>query len=114
MGVVIGAGSGMRVFAYTAPCDMRKQMNGLSTVVREQLGRDPQGGDLYLFRNRRRDMIKILFFDRGGYCLLVKRLERGTFRMTLAAEGAAIEITEHELAGLLSTAELEQKVFGST
>ena len=109
---MIGGGRGMRVFAYTPPCDMRKQMNGLSTVVREELGRDPQGGDLYLFRNRRRDMIKILFFDRGGYCLLAKRLERGTFRMTLQAEGVAIEIAEHELAALLSNAELVQKRFG--
>jgi transposase len=88
---------------------MRKQMNGLSTLVREGLGDDPQSGDLYLFRNRRGDMIKILFFDRGGYCLLAKRLERGTFRVALAQDGAAVEITHSELAGLLANAELVQK-----
>lgn len=106
---MIGSMKGVRVFAYVGPCDMRKQMNGLSTLVREELCRDPRCGDLYLFRNRRRDMIKILFFDRGGYCLLAKRLERGTFRMTLSGDGGAIEISERELAGLLTNAELVQK-----
>ena len=107
--VVISGERGARVFVHVGPCDMRKQMNGLSTLVRETLRGDPQGGDLYLFCNRRRDMIRILFFDRGGYCLLSKRLERGTFRITLAEDGTAVEISHSELASLLANAELVQK-----
>ena len=102
----------VRVFAYAAVCDMRKQIDGLSTLVREQLARDPQCGDLYLFRNRRGDMVKILFFDHGGYCLLVKRLEKGTFRLRLALHNgaAAGEMTQAELARLLTNAELVQEM----
>ena len=48
-------------------------------MVREELGRDPQCGDLYVFRGRRGDQIRILFYDRRGYCMLVKRLDEGTF-----------------------------------
>ena len=109
---MIGAGTGVRVFAHAGPCDMRKQMNGLSAMVREKLGRDPQSGDLFVFRNRRSDMLKILFFDQGGYCLLAKRLDHGTFRLALSAatRGEAVEISHRELASLLKTATLVQNV----
>ncbi len=105
-----------RVFAYASPCDMRKQMDGLSTLVREQLEREPEGGDLYLFRNRRGDMIKILFFDQGGYCLLSKRLVKGTFQMRLSIKNdqCAAEITQAELSRLLTRAELVQEMSQST
>lgn len=106
----------VRVFAYAGPCDMRKQMDGLSTLVREQLARDPECGDLYLFRNRRGDLIKILFFDHGGYCLLSKRLSKGTFRVRLAVANDAIagEVTQAELSHLLTDAELVQQVVQTT
>ena len=102
----------VRVFAYAGPCDMRKQMDGLSTLVREQLARDPEGGDLYLFRNRRGDMVKILFYDHGGFCLLAKRLAKGRFRLRLAVSDDAVagEITQAELSKLLTQAELVQQV----
>ena len=109
-GVMLGAGKA-RVFYYAQPCDMRKQMDGLSTLVRSELERNPQDGDLYLFRNRRKDMIKILFYDQGGYCLLAKRLDKGTFSIELdAEEGVAhIELGANELAALLSEARIVQK-----
>jgi len=69
----------VRIFMATEPVDMRKQMDGLSTVVRSGLGRDPRSGEMFVFRNRRGDMARVLFFDQQGYCLLSKRLERGTF-----------------------------------
>lgn len=106
---MIGGSGSVRVFVYVGVCDMRKQMHGLSVLVREELGRDPQGGDLFVFRNRRRDMIKVLFFDQGGYCLLAKRLERGTFVVELSESGAAVEVSERELAELLANARLVQK-----
>jgi len=76
-------GVDVRVFLYLEPCDMRKQMDGLGILVREAMNRDPQMGDLYLFRNRRRDFIKVLFYDQGGYCLLAKRLCKGRFQIEI-------------------------------
>ncbi len=69
----------VRVFVAVNPVDMRKQFDGLAKVVREALDADPETGHLYVFANRRRHLLKILFFDQQGYCILAKRLESGTF-----------------------------------
>ena len=107
---MLGAGKA-RVFYYAAVCDMRKQMCGLSNLVRNELGREPEDGELYLFRNRRKDLIKILFYDRGGFCLLAKRLGSGTFQIEVdLAEGVAhVELSARELTELLSNARIVQK-----
>lgn len=109
---MLGLNGRVRVFVYIGACDMRRQISGLSTMVREELGRDPQCGDLFVFRGRRGDQIKILFYDRRGYCMLVKRLDEGTFRIALehAAAGNAVEITHRDLASLLANAELVASV----
>ncbi len=108
---MIGAGGDVRVFLYRGPCDMRRQMDGLSAMVRAELERDPESGDLFVFRNRRGDLVKVLFYDQLGCCLLAKRLHKGTFRIGLAPIGeyASIEITRAELAALLSTAEIVER-----
>ena len=105
-------GSDVRVFFHLASCDMRKQMDGLSTLVREAMSRDPQAGDLYLFRNRRRDLIKILFYDHGGYCLLSKRLCKGRFQIEVEeidGQPHAL-LSKRDLADLLSSARIMKKV----
>ena len=107
---MIANGAQVRVFVQVEPCDMRKQINGLSAQVRAAMERDPQSGDLYLFRNRRGDMLKLLFFDRGGYCLLMKRLECGTFQFPLSEDGETVEISQQELSWLLANAELVRKI----
>jgi transposase len=107
---MIGLNGKGRVFLYAGTCDMRRQIAGLVTMVREELGRDPQCGDLYVFRGRRGDQIKILFYDRRGYCMLVKRLDEGTFPIAHAADGKAIEITHRDLASLLANAEMMSSV----
>src|ERR1700760_1484641 len=94
---MIGLTGKVRVFLYAGACDMRRQISGLMTLVREELGRDPQCGDLYVFRGRRGDQIKILFYDRRGYCMLVKRLDEGTFPIAHATDGKAVEITHRDL-----------------
>ena len=76
---MIGATSRTRVFAYGAPVDMRKSFEGLSALVREQLGRDPLDGALYLFTNKTRTRAKVLSFDGTGLWVYAKRLERGRF-----------------------------------
>lgn len=87
-------------------------MNGLSIMVREEFDRDPESGDLFVFRNRRADFVKILFYDSLGCCLLAKRLHKGRFRIALTAaeSDAAIEITKAELTSLLSRAEIVARV----
>ncbi|MCP5092733.1 MAG: IS66 family insertion sequence element accessory protein TnpB [Gammaproteobacteria bacterium] len=103
--------TGVRVFLYSQPCDMRRQMNGLSAMVRQEMQRDPQSGELFVFRNRRRDMVKVLFYDELGCCLLFKRLSKGTFRIALAEfnDVTSIEISRTELASLLSNAKIVER-----
>jgi transposase len=76
---VIGAHSGVPVFAYCRPADLRKGFEGLSALVRQDLGRDPVDGSLYLFTNRRRRRAKVLYFDGTGVVVVSKRLEKGIF-----------------------------------
>lgn len=107
---MIGLNGKVRIFLYAGTCDMRRQIAGLVTMVREELGRDPQCGDLYVFRGRRGDQIKILFYDQRGYCMLVKRLDEGTFPIVYAADGNAVEITLRDLASLMRNAEMTSSV----
>jgi transposase len=76
----------VRVFVCTAPTDMRKSFDGLSTLVQSVLEQDPFSGHLFAFLNRRRDKVKILCWDRAGFVLLYKRLEQGTFRVPAGKE----------------------------
>ncbi|MDB4224164.1 IS66 family insertion sequence element accessory protein TnpB [Granulosicoccus sp.] len=69
----------IRVWLYTEPTDMRKTYNGLSALVKNKLHDNPLSGHLYVFINRRRTQMKILFFDRNGYAIWSKRLEQGQF-----------------------------------
>ena len=107
---MIGLNGKVRIFLYAGTCDMRRQIAGLVTMVREELGRDPQCGDLYVFRGRRGDQIKILFYDQRGYCMLVKRLDAGTFPIAHAADGNAVEITLRDLASLMANATMMSSV----
>lgn len=73
--------SSNRFHLYSEPTDMRKSFNGLSGIVENELGRSPLCGDVFLFINKRRDKIKLLHWDAGGYTLYYKRLEIGTFEL---------------------------------
>jgi transposase len=70
----------VRVWLYTRPTDMRKSYDGLSALVKNVLHEDPTGGHLFVFINRKRTQMKVLYFDRSGYCVWSKRLERGRFQ----------------------------------
>ena len=97
----------VRVFLCTSPTDMRKGFDTLAVLVREGLGYDPLSGQLFLFVGKRRDRLKILYWDRDGYALWYKRLEQGTFRMPVARpETASIELKASELAMLLEGIDL--------
>jgi transposase len=101
----------VRVFAALDPVDMRKSHHGLAAIVRDQLGLDPLSGALVFFTNRRRDMAKILFFDRSGLAILFKRLEQGTFQLPTLATGAShAEIEAVDLAMILDGIDLRSVV----
>jgi transposase len=99
----------VRVFVATTPCDMRKHFDGIAAMVREGLREEPRSGHLFVVFNRRADQVRILFWDRSGYCLVSKRLERGRFRSPFEgmAEGRThVEMEAAELTLLLEGIDL--------
>ena len=75
----------LKVWLYTHSCDMRNQYNGLAALVQSKTDRRACSGELFVFINRKRTQMKILYYSHGGYCLWSKRLERGHFQ-TLACD----------------------------
>ncbi len=88
------------LYLYTPPTDMRKSFDGLSGIVRGELGADPLDGSIFLFVNRRRDRLKILHFDGTGYWLYYKLLEAGTFEVIISKDKYT-QIDSTQLAMLL-------------
>ena len=89
--------SQVRIWLYAPPTDMRKSFDGLSALVRTQLDEDPLSGQLFVFINRRATQMKVLYFDRGGYCVWAKRLEQGRFHPIGEGEKRRLEWTELKL-----------------
>ena len=99
----------LTIYAYTQPTDMRKGVNGLSGIVREQLDFDPTDGSLFLFVNRNRDRMKLLHFADGGFWLYYRVLEAGTFeKLTASDEEQHLQMDATELSMLLSGVSLVQ------
>lgn len=100
-------GVSVKIYLCTAPTDMRKGFDTLAVLVRDFLGRDPLSGHLFLFISRRRDRMKILYWDADGFAMWYKRLEQGTFRMPRAPSDApGVELKASELAMLLEGIDL--------
>lgn len=100
----------VRVYLCLTPCDMRRSFDGLHALVREYLELDAFAGHLFVFASRRRDRVKILYWDRDGFATWNKRLEEGTYAVPFG-DGVAErrrEITAQELAALLSGIDLER------
>lgn len=92
----------VRIYLATGKVDLRRGHDGLGAIVRNQWKADLYGGHLFVFVGRRADRCKILFWDRGGFVLYYKRLERGRFRVpTVAADANSVTIDATELAMLL-------------
>lgn len=93
----------VRIYVCLTPTDMRKSFDSLAAVVREGLGYDPLSGHLFVFRSRRGDRVKLLWWDRDGLTLYYRRLEKGTFRFptTDDSQAQSIEISAQELSLVL-------------
>lgn len=104
----------VRVYFATQPTNLRMSFEGLTNQIRDALGYDPLSGHVFVFLNRRRNQVKLILWTRGGFTIVHKRLERGTFTFPRQlAEGVAIVTLDvHELAVLLEgidVAELRTK-----
>ena len=81
-------GSSHSYYLYGSPVDMRKGFDGLSGLVRNILYREPASGEVYVFINRSRNLLKLLHWERGGFVIYYKRLEKGTFTLPSRAGGS--------------------------
>lgn len=97
---MISLPAGTRIWIVAGVTNMRKGMNGLSALVQTALEQDPFSGQLFIFRGRRGDMVKVLWFDGDGLCLFMKRLERGRFVWPQAPDGT-VSLTPAQLSMLL-------------
>jgi transposase len=94
----------VRILLAVEPCDMRKGFDMLAAIVRDAFGEDPLSGHLFVFRSRRGDRLKMLWWDRDGYAIWMKRLEAGTFRMPAfdsTASSSRVELPRRELMMML-------------
>ena len=101
----------VRVYLCTTPCDMRRSFDGLHALVISAMQLDALAGHLFVFSNKRRDRIKILYWDRDGFAIWAKRLEEGTYAMPFddnadCANAARREVTAQELGAILSGIDL--------
>jgi transposase len=99
--------SDVRIFVCLTPIKMQFSFDTLMGVAQKTFDQDPLSGHLFLFFNRKRDRIKILFWDVDGFCIWYKRLEVGAFQLPVATEGdQGIELNSHQLNQLLGGLDL--------
>lgn len=97
----------MRIFLCSRPADMRRSFDGLAAMVREFLGADPLSGHLFVFRSKRGDRLKMLYWMGDGLAIWYRRLEKGTFRFPAPpADGGSIEIRAADLTMILDGVDL--------
>jgi transposase len=99
--------SQVRIWLCTTPTDMRKSYNGLSALVKNKLQGNPLSGELFVFINRRQNQMKVLYFDRSGYCIWSKKLEQGQF-VVRDAPGGKRQLNWTQLKLLLDGIEIKK------
>jgi transposase len=97
---VIGPTGAVRVMMATRPVDFRKGVDGLAALVRDTMGADPFSGTVYVFRAKRADRVKLVFWDGTGVVLVAKRLEEGAFRWPKIEDGV-LRLTAAQISALL-------------
>ena len=104
---MLGFPSALKVYLATEPVDMRKQFNGLWTLAEDRMKEDPRQGALFVFTNKPRDRIKMLYWDGSGVWVLAKRLEQGRFSWPLGGNGVKLSLTPEALTMLLAGIDLK-------
>ncbi|MEQ1789932.1 MAG: IS66 family insertion sequence element accessory protein TnpB [Rickettsiales bacterium] len=94
--------AGIQIYVSVLPIDMRKSIDSLSVLVTQEFNQSPQSGHLYLFFNRCRDKVKVIYWDRNGFVLHYKRMERHRFVVPVLTGQNQLVITETQLNGLLA------------
>ena len=96
----------VRIFVATQAVDMRKSFDGLANATRHLLEQDPLSGHLFVFFNRKRTLVKVLYWDRSGFCLWSKRLEKGRYQLPHWNGHATVEMEAAELSLILEGLDL--------
>ena len=96
----------LKIWLYRAPVDMRKSIDGLSIVIADSLNMNPMNSEIFVFYNRHGDKIKILYWDKNGFCLWYKRLEKGKFKIPGIQE--EYSMTAEQLRWLLDGLDIGQ------
>jgi transposase len=107
--MMFGVQGGVKVYLAAGVTDMRKSIDGLSIMVSQVLAYDPFSGHLFVFGNRRRNMVKVLYWDRNGFCLWQKRLEKDRFRWPEHDGHEVVELEQRELRWLLEGLDVCQR-----
>jgi transposase len=103
--MMVSLPTSVRIWLATQATDLRKSFDSLAELVRRQLERDPLSGQLFVFRNKRADRVKLLYWDEDGFVIIYKRLEAGTFRFP-QDDAAGVEIRAADLQMLLDGIDL--------
>jgi transposase len=93
---------GTRIFISVTPTDMRKSINGLSALVLDTFHQSPQSKHIFIFYNKIKDKVKLIFWDKNGFVLYYKRIEKRRFQLKFSPENDVLEITENQLQWLLA------------
>lgn len=99
--------TGTRIYLAVEPVDMRKQFDGLWSVAKESLGEDPRAGAFFVFTNKRRNRLKILYFDGTGPWIFAKRLEEGRFSWPIGSDRRKLSLMPEALTMLLAGIDLK-------
>ncbi len=103
--MMVSLPTSVRIWLATRATDLRKSFDSLAELVRQQLEKDPLSGQLFVFRNKRADRVKLFYWDEDGFIIIYKRLEAGTFRFP-KANAAGVEIRAADLQMLLDGIDL--------
>ncbi len=105
---MIGLTSKHRYYLYNEPCDMRKGFDGLSGIVTNEMRQDPLDGSVYIFINRRRNRMKMLVWESGGFMLYYKRLELGTFELPRGSTNGTMSLNWEMLVFIIQGINFEK------
>ncbi len=97
----------IQIWLFSQPIDMRKAIDGLSIIVSEKLDKNPNGPEVFVFYNRSGDKLKVLYWDKNGFCLWYKRLEKGQFSLP-AMDSLSYSLTAEQLRWLLDGLDIEK------